>query len=542
MKSISMLAFCAVLLATTASRSAWASDGNSLFALELPEINLALKKDPLNAALHYRAALAYEKSSVRGSERREVSKAGYAMAIKADASFWPARVQLGLLALEDKDVTRAQRHLLNAALLNPSEPVIFYALARAAYANGDLGLARVAFERASSLRGPNQVNEFVTGAAVYARQGDKSKANSFIADINAAGGVVPPMVMQALEENRIERSSNTELPRSEHIPVIINKKMGMVDIIILRRDEAKVSTTGINLLEALNLQLGGSLLNSKWASERDILTDTVTANVREITRELSATLPSVTYSLNIANARNGWSTIQAQQALLIYDEQTSKVSVGNSLTFATDGQEESDVATKDAGLSLEIKPQFLEQGTVKVSVSAVLEEFVESAAGTFRQSVQTEKSTTDVTAELRFGETILIASGEATINSRAGSKTPILGDVPFVGNFFNNKLKSKTNTSLLILMTLRPRGSEQVPHADKAEREMFQLQKDRLLEQLDADEESFVHRFIPDHNSMSYQVENPARDGDQAYLQRAGIFMKSKKSKDKKFIISSKNE
>lgn len=100
-----------------------------------------------------------------------------------------------------------------------------------------------------------------------------------------------------------------------------------------------------------------------------------------------------------------------------------------------------------------------------------------------------------------------------------------LGDVPLVGELFNNKRKSTTNTSLLILMTLRPRGSEQVPHADKAEREMFQLQKDRLLEQLDAEEESFVHRFIPDHNSMSYKVENPARDGDRAYLKRTGAFL-----------------
>lgn len=500
---------------------------------QLHEINLALKNDPLNAALHYRAALTYEKSSVRGSDRREVAKAGYAMAIKADPSFWPARLQLGLLALEDKDALRAQRHLMDAALLNPTEPTTFYALARAAYANGQLGVARAAFDRAALLRPPGSVEENITGASIAARSGDVVKARAFVEQIKKAGAILPPMVWNAINEpsqlSIIDEETSTGLG---HIPVTINKKMGMVDIIILRRDEAKESTTGINLLEALNLQLGGSLLNSKWSNERDLITNTVNSSVRELSRELTASLPSITYSLNIANARDGWSTIQAQQALLIYDEQTSKVSVGSSLTFATDGQQNSDVATKDAGLSLEIKPQFLEQGVVKVSVSAVLEEFVESAAGSFRQSVQTEKSTTDVTAELRFGETILIASGEATINSRAGSKTPLLGDVPLVGQLFNNKRKFKTNTSLLILMTLRPRGSEQVPHADKAEREMFQLQKDRLLEQLDAEEESFVHRFIPDHDSMSYQIENPARDGDQAYLNRTGAFASATSSLD----------
>lgn len=502
-----------------------ASDDENRKKQQLHEINLALKHDPFNAVLHYRAALTYEKTSVRGSDRREVAKAGYAMAIKTDPSFWPARLQLGILALEDKDSVRAQRHLMDAALLNPREPIIFYALARAAYANGELGVARAAFDRASVLRAPLDAEEYVTGAAVYARSGDLTKAAAFADNIIRSGGILPPMVLSAFnEKNNVHISSGQTSTGSDHVPVTINKKMGMVDIIILRRDESKESTTGINLLEALNLQLGGSLLNSKWSNERDLLTDTVNSSVRELSRELTASLPSITYSLNIANARDGWSTIQAQQALLIYDEQTSKVSVGSSLTFATDGQQNSDVATKDAGLSLEIKPQFLDQGTVKVSVSAVLEDFVESAAGSFRQSVQTEKSTTDVTAELRFGETILIASGEATINSRAGSKTPLLGDLPLVGQLFSNKRKFKTNTSLLILMTLRPRGSEQVPHADKAEREMFQLQKDRLLEQLDAEEESFIHRFIPDHNSMSYQIDNPARDGDQAYLSRTGAF------------------
>lgn len=490
-------------------------------ALSLAEINLSLKRDPTNARLHYLAALAYERSSVAGSERREISKAGYAMAIKTDGSFWPARVQLGLLALEDKDTLRAQRHLLEAAILNPVEPTIFYGLARAAYINGELGLARLAFDHGANLRAPLSVDELITAAAIYARNGDIAKADAFVRKIESAGAHLPPMVSLAMKQ-RGTAFIRPDADTAPALPVAINNKTGMIDIIILRRDESRESSNGINLLEALNLQLGGSLLNSKWTTNRDLLTDTISSNVREVTRELTATLPSVTYSLNIANARDGWSTVQAQQALLIYDEQTSKVSVGSSLTFATDGQQNSDVASKDAGLSLEVKPQFLGQGVVKVTVSAVLEEFVESAAGSFRQAVQTEKSTTDVTAELRFGETILIASGEAAINSRAGSKTPLLGDAPLIGSLFHNKSKFRTNTSLLILMTLRPRGSEQVPHASQTERELFELQKDRLLEQLDGDVKSFMHRFIPEQQSMSYQLDNPARDGDLNYLKRTG--------------------
>lgn len=494
-------------------------------ALSLEQINLALKNDPLNAQLHYKAALAYETSSVAGTDRREVSKAAYAMALKADATFWPAQVQLGLMALEDQNPGKAQQYLVDAAQLNPSEPVIFYALARAAYCNGELGLASAAFDRAKQLRAPSTADDLITAAAIRGRSGARAEAQNFVQLLVQSGGATPPMVQHAVNDG-LAGVNTAPLPTqapSSKVETTKNK-MGMVDIIILRRDESLGSTSGINLLEALTLQFGGSLLNSRWTSSRDQLTNSITSNVRDLSREITATLPAVTYSLNIANARDGWSTVQTQQALLVYDQQLSKVSVGSSLTFATDGTMNSTTATKDAGLRLEIKPDFREDGMVNLHVSATLEDFVDLAAGSFRQSVQTEKSTTDVTADLRFGETILIASGESAINTRMGSKTPFLGDVPLLGKLFSSRRDAKLNTSILILLTLRPRGSELLPHADELEREIFRKRKDKLLEQLDANSESHFHRFIPDQSLMSYKIENPARRGDKSYLSRTGAF------------------
>lgn len=524
-KNFCLYLSCAVSIGLTSTSVAWAGDVAQP-AQNLDLINLELKSDPLNAKLHYQAALAYESSSVAGTERREISKAAYAMALKADATFWPAQVQLGLMALEDQNTGAAQQFLVDAARLSPSEPVIFYALARAAYCNGDLGLANAAYARASQLRAPYTADELITGAAIYGRSGARPEAERYVQKLVNAGNVPPPMVVRAVSEgpsNLTAPGGATLVPSSSELAT--NSKMGMIDIIILRRDEGVFSTNGINLLEALTLQFGGSLLNSRWSSNRDRLSDSITSSVRDVTRDITATLPAVTYSLNIANARDGWSSVQAQQALLIYDQQTSKVSVGSSLTYATDGDLSSSISTKDAGLKLEITPQFRNDGVVKVVVSAALEDFVESAAGSFRQSVQTEKSTTDVTADLRFGQTILIASGENAMNSRAGSKTPVLGSVPVLGKLFSNKRKSQTSTSLLILLTLRPQGSEQLPHADEVERELFRIRKDKLLEDLDANVESRFHRFIPDRDSMSYRIDNPARRGDTAYLSRTGALV-----------------
>lgn len=489
----------------------------------LASLNLALKSDPLNARLNYLAALAYESSSVIGTERRDVAKSGYVMALKGNPAFWPAYVQLGLMALEERNGQAAQRHFLNAALLQPDEPFVFYGLARAAYCAGDLGLAQVALTRAAALKRPTTADELATAAAIEAKTGNRAGAQGYIAQM-ALSARRSPMVLQAISTGAVpETAAVVPLPDAPAPAApVVNRKMGMVDVIILRRDEATYSLSGINLLEALTLQFGGSLINAR-ASSRDRTTGSLASSTQDITRELTATLPSVTYSLNIANARDGWSAVQAQQALLIYDGETSKVSVGTSLTYATDGDLNSSIATKDDGLSLQMKPQFLDDNVVKLSVSAILEDFVPGApAGNFRQSVQSEKSSTDVVAELRFGDTILIASGENALRGRAASKTPVLGDIPVLKELFHSRSKSTSSTSILILLTLRPRGSEQLPLFDEVERREFESMKDRLLQQLEPEHKATIRRFIPDLRTMSFEMDNPARSGDRDYLARAG--------------------
>lgn len=489
----------------------------------LEAINRALKSAPLDPRLNYLAALSYETTSVIGTDRREMARVGYAMALKGDPSFWPAHVQLGLLAMEDRDAATAQAHFLAAALLQPDEPTIFYALARAAFCAGDLPVASEAWNRATALRTPTSAEDFVTGAAVLRRAGQADTAQFYIDRLRGSGAAVPGMIHLAATEGPGASVATGPAPRTDAAPD--NPQMGMVDVIILRRDEGNLQLSGINLLDSLNLQFGSTLVNSSWKSSWDRLEDTLTSSTLDVGRELTVTVPSVTYSLNVANSQGGQSTVQAQQALLIYDGQTSKIHIGSTLTFATDGDLSSSVNTKEDGLALEIGAKFGGDGTVKLSIDASLEDFVPgSGPGSFRQSVQTEKTTTNVTASLHFGETILIASGEQSINSKSFDRTPVLGSLPLLGNLFNARVRNTADTSVLVLLTLRPRGSYQLPHETEEERKQFESLRQRLLDQLGTGgAEPSLHRFAPDRRMMSYQLENPARVQDTSYLQRTGV-------------------
>lgn len=487
---------------------------------DITKINSALKKAPLDPRLNYLAGLAYETASVMGTDKREMAKVGYMMALKGDPSFWPAHVQLGFMAMEDRDAVSAQEHFSAAAAIKADEPIILYALARAAFCAGDLQVAEKSWQRAAQLRDPQSFDELTTGAAIERQKGQVDAANMYVAKIRQLGRNVPRMALQSAGTPIIGDPSHdavTAAPQTDN-------KMGMVDLIILRRDEIQSTSTGINLLDALTLQFGSNLVNSTWRSSRDRLTGTVTSSTLDAESQLSVTVPSVSYSLNVANASGGKSTVQAQQAVLIYDGEKSNVQIGSTLTFAANGNLSSSVETMQDGLTLSIGSKFVDQDRVKLVIDASLEDFIPGAgAGSFKESVQKERTATSVTATLKFGETILISSGEQSANSRAEDRTPLLSNLPILGKLFGVRDKATSDVSVIVLLTLRPRGSYTLPHANITERRQFEDMRKRLLDQLETGgEDPAPHLFQPEQGSLSYTLDNPARAGDKAYLSRVG--------------------
>lgn len=489
-------------------------------SISVAKINSALKRSPLDPRLNFLAGLAYEASAVMGTDQREMAKIGYMMALKGDPSYWQAHVQLGMMAMDDRDAVTAQEHLSAAAALNPDEPIIFYALARAAYCAGDLQVAEMAWKRAKQLREPLSFHELTTGAAIERQTGNIEAADLLVAKIKQTGQSVPRM---ALYDAPMRITVETPNGSGEQL-VQTDDKMGMVDLIILRRDEEQFATSGINLLDALNLQFGANLVNSAWRTSRDRLTSTTTSSTLDTGRDITVTVPSVNYSLNIANARGGKSTVQAQQAVLIYDGEKSNVQIGSTLTFNASGSLSSSVSTMQDGLTLNIGSKFVDQDRVKLTIDASLEDFMPGAGvGSFEESVLKERTATSVTATLKFGETILISSGEQSTNSRANDGTPLLGSLPILGKLFSSRDKSTSDVSVIVLLTLRPRGSFTLPHENAIERRNFENMRKRLLDQLETGgEEPAPHRFQPDQSNLSFAIDNPARSGDKAYLTRAG--------------------
>ena len=492
-------------------------------------VDAALLKDPSNFHLNFLSGLVYDAASTSGSEGRELARVGYIASLRSDPTYWPANYQLGLLALEDKDPIAAERFFLAAAFFAPERAQVFYALARAAYCAGDLTNAAPALMRAIALSPPTQAEELVTAALVSAATGDQIGAQKWLDALSTIGkpaldgylqSRVRDLLAPAQSIQTIPAAGSATTPMSATPP---RRKMATVDVVIIRRVEAQSNSSGINLMDALSLQFGSTLINSQRSRIYDKQANAVVSDAVTTINDLNLAVPAITYSLNIANAGGSHSSIEARPTILVYDGQTSKLFSGGTLTYAAGGSLSSQSFTKEVGLTLSVTPKFTDADTVTLNISTGLETFITKAAvGTFQESLQTDKASTDVTADLRFGDTIVVSAGRYSNVQASKSGTPVIQDVPLLGSLFKKRSNSYDSNDLLILLSVRREvGGSETGSADEFQR--VSLQGEQLWRKLDVVQSVSVIKKDPEAHRQYYSLDNPGRGFSKSYMNAIGI-------------------
>jgi len=161
---------------------------------------------------------------------------------------------------------------------------------------------------------------------------------------------------------------------------------------------------------------------------------------------------------------NGDGNILSTPNLLTLDNEEAKIVIGQNVPFVT-GQFTNTGATngsvnpfqtierKDVGLTLRVKPQISENGTVKMQifqeVSSVQAASINSATGliTNKRSIE---------SNILVDDGSIVVLGGLLQDEYAGNqeKVPVLGDVPIIGNLFKSETRSRKKTNLMVF--LRP--------------------------------------------------------------------------------------
>ncbi|CAN5917930.1 type II secretion system secretin GspD [soil metagenome] len=389
----------------------------------------------------------------------------------------PARAQL-VRTLVDK-LDRAPIDSGNGAAgniyviyLKNSDAVKLAATLRAALSTEARGgsAAGASFPNATGIQPVSQVQPVQTGAGTSAANTPLNNANQ-----PSTGGQI-----------QADPSTNSLIitaaePQYRQIRAVIDKldsrrAQVMIESLIIEVSATKAAEFGVQWQSALGSggnNVGVIGTNSSLGGQNiiDLAVGIATKN--------AATRPSTGINFGIGHKINGQYVLGflarflegngegntlSTPNLLTLDNEEAKIVIGQNVPFVT-GQYASTngntstinpfttVERKDVGLTLRVRPQINENGTVKLAIFQEVSN-VDPATRTDINGPTTNKRSIESNVLVEDGSIVMLGGLLQDDYSRSNEKVPLAGDIPIIGNLFKSETRSRNKTNLMIF--LRP--------------------------------------------------------------------------------------
>ena len=252
----------------------------------------------------------------------------------------------------------------------------------------------------------------------------------------------------------------------------------MVESLIAEIDTSKIAQFGIQWQNVLG-KVGGNVgvIGTNFGSGGSNLLSLSASGLNPSTATNGPSLPGS--GMNIATARevngkyvlsslanflqqDGLTNVLSTPTLLTLDNEEAKIVVGQNVPFATGQYTNNNTANgsvtpfttfdrKDVGITLRVKPQISETGSVKLvifqEVSSI--DATSSAAG-----LVTDKRSIESSVIVEDGSIVVLGGLLSDTYSNTRGQVPGIADLPLIGNFFKNESRNRTKTNLMVF--LRP--------------------------------------------------------------------------------------
>jgi type IV pilus assembly protein PilQ len=149
---------------------------------------------------------------------------------------------------------------------------------------------------------------------------------------------------------------------------------------------------------------------------------------------------------------SGNGEVIAQPKVTTQDQQTARIESGVQIPYQAQAGGTAGGSTTEfitAALSLEVTPQITPDGRI-IMMLLIRQDSVVPGSGAV-PAIATNSVTTRVL--VNNGDTIVLGGVFREETTTSVSKTPLLGDLPYVGNIFKRTEESQTKTELLIFIT-----------------------------------------------------------------------------------------
>lgn len=410
--------------------------GDPRGAMDADDLFRRIGAEPTNARLHFDNGHFLLQRSRRGD--LEVARVAFANAARL-APDWP-QPQVGLAAAEYRlgHHDAALVALVEAVSLRNGCDALCHGLAFVAYRAGYFGLAASAHAAARVAAPPNK------GAA--------ATADAFLAAAFAEAATGHDAVMLA---RRMRGAVADEGAVDGNVSI---------DAYVIRQTRDAASNAGINLLNALELQFGGTLFAADYGKENDDTTN------RSTSRSLEVGIPTVSYALNVAATSRSSFSIEASPSVVAIAGKTSRFFEGANVLIVPRG-DETEPLERDIGIDLRVTPNEIGDGYIDLTATLELSNLsATTIANEGATIVQTDKTQAEATARIPFGRAIAFGSG-ATMTLREGENAvPRLRRLPGASRLFGSEQASVRRNDVLVLMTARRAlATSQAPRIDEDE-------------------------------------------------------------------------
>ena len=158
----------------------------------------------------------------------------------------------------------------------------------------------------------------------------------------------------------------------------------------------------------------------------------------------------------------GGANILSTPNLLTLDNEEASIMVGRTVPFVTgqyttsgDGASNpfQTISREDVGLTLRIRPQISEGGTVKLALYQEVSS-IDPSVSTAANGLVTRKRALETNVLVDDSQIIVLGGLIEDVVSDTTKTVPVLSSIPFIGNLFRYDSRSRTKTNLMVF--LRP--------------------------------------------------------------------------------------
>ena len=248
-----------------------------------------------------------------------------------------------------------------------------------------------------------------------------------------------------------------------------------IEAMIVKVDAEKAASLGVQWASgAGSKNLVGASANFTGYAKIPALTDVLTSAAANavpalngfnvaLARRLSDGTISLGALASFLQSEAGGNILSSPN-LVTLDNEEAKIVVGENVPFVTGTYSNTGsgsgtvnpfqtVERKDVGLTLRVRPQVGEGGSVRLTIFQE-DASVKNATSGAANGPTTSKSSIETSVVVDDGEVLVLGGLMKDEYSGGETKVPLLGDIPYLGNLFKSQERTRKKTSLMVF--LRP--------------------------------------------------------------------------------------